>query len=555
MAERLLDDIKSKIDIVDVISDYVHLKKAGQNWKGLCPFHTEKTPSFTVSPSRQRFHCFGCGIGGDVIQFITEYEKYSFKEALDVLAKRAGITIPVRTNRGASSEKNEQLREVIRKASQFYRENIQSSGTASRFLTSRGITAESVELFHLGYAPPGWDNLLSFLRRSGYRDEIMKEAGLVVQGKKGYYDMFRERLIFPIMTANGTVCAFGGKALDDSMPKYINSPETAIFRKSEILYGLHAAREGIRRKGFVMIVEGYMDVIICNQHGYDNAIAPLGTALTSESLKKLKPLTSAVNVVVVFDGDAAGIAAAQRALPLFCQNNLKAKVLLLPENEDPDSYLEKYGNTAFDGLLDTSVSMIDFILRVTKGDETDKVHGAVALISENTDSFMADQMLIELSGKTRISESLIREKFKKLKNRAGKNNPGPASPVRGKISTEEHLLLSVVLAFPEKADQVLSHLELNDLRDKTVASLFHNIAARENKADISEILHKADDKEKKLFDELSMNPGFDFDQVDRIVEDCLGSIEKRKFDERFHRAKKSGDLQQIHSLLRERKKA
>ncbi|UCE79420.1 MAG: DNA primase [Nitrospiraceae bacterium] len=555
MAERLLDDIKSKIDIVDVISDYVHLKKAGQNWKGLCPFHTEKTPSFTVSPSRQRFHCFGCGVGGDVIQFITEHEKYSFKEALDVLAKRAGITIPVRTSNGTASEKNEQLREVIRKASHFYRENIQSSGAASRFFTSRGITDESVQLFLLGYAPPGWGNLLNYLRRSGYRDEIMKEAGLVVQGKKGYYDMFRERLIFPIMTANGTVCAFGGRALDDSMPKYINSPETAIFKKSEILYGLHAAREGIRRQGFVMIVEGYMDVIICNQHGYDNAVAPLGTALTSESLKKLKPLTSAVNVVVVFDGDAAGVAAAQRALPLLCQNNLRAKVLLLPENEDPDSYLEKYGNTAFNALLDTSVSMIDFILRVTAGDETDKVHGAVTLISENTDSFMADQMLIELSGKTRISESLIREKFKKLKNRAGKNKPNLSSPVRGKINREEHLLLSVVLAFPEKADQVLSQLELNDLRDKTVASLFNNIAALENKADISEILHKTDDKEKKLFDELSMNPGFDFNQVDRIVEDCLGSIEKRKFDEQFHHAKKSGDLHRMHSLLRERKKA
>jgi DNA primase len=353
---------------------------------------------------------------------------------------------------------------------------------------------------------------------------------------------------------NGTICAFGGRALDDSMPKYINSPETAIFRKSEILYGLHAAREGIRSKGFVMIVEGYMDVIICHQHGYDNTIAPLGTALTSEPLKKLKPLNNTVSVVVVFDGDSAGISAARRALPLLCQNNLKAKVLILPENEDPDSYLEKYGNTAFNELLEKSVSMIDFILSVTSGDESDKVNGALSLISESSDSFMADQMLIELSGKTRISEVLIREKFKILKDRAGKNKIRHSRPDIVKINREEHFLLSVAISFPEKAEHILSCLDVHEMRDRTVASLFEKIATLENKTHVSKILDNTDADEKKLFDELSMYPGFDFEQVDRIVEDCLGSIEKRKFDEQLHNAKKAGDLERIHSLLMERKK-
>ncbi len=556
MAEQLLDDIKAKTDIVEIISEYVHLKRAGQNWKGLCPFHTEKTPSFTVSPSRQRFHCFGCGVGGDVIQFITEYEKYSFREAMELLAKRAGITIPVRTSRGASSEKNEQLRAVIRKASDFYQKNLQRSATASRFLSSRGITAESVALFQLGYATPGWDGLLSYLRRSGYSNDIMREAGLVVQGKKGHYDMFRERFMFPIMTPHGTICAFGGRALDDSMPKYINSPETAIFRKSEILYGLHAAREGIRRKGFVLIVEGYMDVIICNQYGFDNAIAPLGTALTSDSLKKLRPMTSTVGVVVVFDGDAAGVTAARRALPLFCQNNLRAKVLLLPENEDPDSYLLKYGNAAFNALLDTSISMIDFVLNTTIGDERDKVHSALNLIAENNESFMADQMLIELSGKTRISESLIREQFRKLKDRKGKKHrAGLSRPDWQGKSREEYLLLSVAISFPEKGKHILTRIDRTELRDKTVASLLDKIAAVDNTADVSEILNTADASEKTLFDELAMNPGFDFDQVERIVEDCLRSIEKRKFNEQLHDARISGDLHRLDALLKERKKA
>jgi DNA primase len=308
---RILEEIKSRVDIVNLISRYVGLKKSGQNWKGLCPFHSEKTPSFTVNEAKQIFHCFGCGAGGDVITFLMKYENVSFHEATGILAKDAGIPLPSENAGAKNLQRDEKIRNALFDACNYFEMRLRESETALEYLRERGISEESAGLFRLGYAPAGWQNLLHYLRRAGHGDEVIQAAGLAVKGEKGLYDMFRQRVMFPIMSAGGNILAFGGRALADgkdprngSVPKYINSPETAVFRKSDTLFGLFTAKEAIRRENRVIIVEGYMDVIVCFQYGFRNVVAPLGTSLTSGHVRRLRNFTN--DSVLVFDGDAAG---------------------------------------------------------------------------------------------------------------------------------------------------------------------------------------------------------------------------------------------------------
>jgi len=552
-SDRVLEDIKERIDIVDFISGYVQLKKSGQNWKGVCPFHTEKTPSFMVSQAKQIYHCFGCGAGGDVIGFLVNYERMSFPEALQVLAEKAGIKLPVFGQDKKAIEKGEQIRNALAHAAEFYSRKLGESTSASAYIKRRGITEESIALFRLGYAPAGWSNLLKHLKQAGYSDVVIREAGLAVAGDKGLYDMFRERVIFPIMGTNGNVIAFGGRAMDDSLPKYINSPETPVFKKSETLFGLYTAKEAIRQKDYALIVEGYMDVIICHQYGFKNGVAPLGTSLTSGHLLKLRKLTK--EVVVIFDGDSAGIAAAKRALPLLAQNDFHAKILILPDNEDPDSYLGKHGSESFSILIEKAESVTDFILSASKGQKSQAVREALAVIAEGQDTIEAEQMLIELAGKTRISEATLREEFRKLRS---KKTGAPIKPVQTKAAprnrAEEELLLSAVIAFPEKADAVLLRIDPDEITDAAVSSLFRKIAALQDRTNIAGVLDHASEEDRLLFTRLSVAPGFDPEFVDRNIEDCLMKIEKRKFEERLLHARASNDIQLINTLLLEKKK-
>ncbi|MDH4232446.1 MAG: DNA primase [Nitrospirota bacterium] len=550
--DGLLEDIKSRIDIVDFISDYVQLKKSGQNWKGLCPFHQEKTPSFTVSQSKQIFHCFGCGAGGDVITFLLKHDSLSFHEALTILAQKVGIAIDAFKKDSKSIEKDELVRQGLQEAGRFFASNLKGSKNAEAYIKGRGVSLETIELFQIGFAPSGWSNLLNHMRKKGYSDTVIKDAGLAVSGNKGLYDMFRERIMFPIRSMNGHVIAFGGRAMDSSMPKYINSPETPVFKKSETLYGLHTGKNAIREKGYVLIVEGYMDVIICYQYGFRNVVAPLGTSLTPGHLQKLRKLTS--EAVVVFDGDAAGISAAKRSLPLLCKNNFKARLLSLPEGEDPDSYLRKNGGEAFSALLGKTQSVIEFLFSASRGGRVETVREALTLIAQNADSLAADEMLIELSGKTRISETTVREEFKRMKNRTDAGERKAALPRVSRGDREEYLLLSAVIHFPDKLNYVLSRLDRKDIRDSAVLSLFEKIAAAQDRNNPGDILDGAGEEERVLFTRLSVEPGFDLEHADRNIEDCLRTIEKKKFDKKFRQAELSGDIQLFNALLLEKKK-
>lgn len=551
-ADRLIEEIKSKVDIVDFISDYVQLKKSGQNYKGLCPFHSEKTPSFMVSQTKQIFHCFGCGIGGDVVSFWMKQENLSFSEAIRSIAKKAGIKITdFRFDNDTFSKKREEILKINTEAMRFFIHNLNGSEVARAYLKNRGIDGEYVKQFCIGYATDERDSLFAYLKKMGYSDTLMKNAGLVASAGKGYRDAFRRRIIFPIFNLQNDVVAFGGRVMDNSVPKYINSPETEVFKKGETLFAINLSKDAIRKKGYVIIVEGYLDAIACHQYGFKNAVAPLGTALTARHLQRLKMLTD--KVVLVFDSDEAGISAARRSLAILCGCDFRARVLLLPEGEDPDSFLRKNGGHPFKKMLSGTKSMIEFLLNTSKGDKADNVREAIGMLAGMNDLIIADEMLGELADRSGINEAVLRSELKKMKRKDGLHTVEGLKPERKTVNREEHILLSALIAFPEKAQNVFSRLNIEDLKDETVRALFKKMKILDN-MNINSLLDKADEAEKALVTELSLAPGFDLEHVDRNIEDCLQTLRMRRFEERIRLAKESGNLSLLDSLVKERHK-
>jgi DNA primase len=359
LAQGFVQDLLSRVDVVEVVGRHVELKKAGINHKGLCPFHGEKSPSFIVSPSRQTYHCFGCGVHGDAIRFLTEHHGMGFMDAVRDLAQQVGLTVPERQDSPedrarADAEKSQRatLSEVLAKAGEHYRSALKASPRAVAYLKKRGLTGTVAARFGMGYAPEGWRTLAGVFPR--YDDPLLSECGLViVSGDEGEeqkrYDRFRDRIMFPIRSVRGEVIGFGGRVLDVGEPKYLNSPETPVFHKGQELYGLFEARQGLRAKGYALVVEGYMDVVALAQWGYPNAVATLGTACTAEHMAKLFRFTE--SVIFSFDGDAAGRRAAGRALEaaLPHASDLRSvRFLFLPAEHDPDSFIREQGPEAFE---------------------------------------------------------------------------------------------------------------------------------------------------------------------------------------------------------------
>ena len=368
-----IQELLSRVDIVDVVGRHVELKRGGANLMGLCPFHGEKSPSFSVSPGKQFYYCFGCGASGDAIRFLTEHLGLSFVEAVRDLAQGAGLTVPEEQVSADEQVRRDKLRErrlsmgeLLTKAADFYRGQLRASPRAIDYLKRRGLTGAIAARFGLGYAPPGWRTLAGVFPR--YDDPLLEESGLVrakdaedgatADADRGRYDWFRDRVMFPIRAVGGEVIGFGGRVLDDSKPKYINSPETPLFSKGRELYGLFEARAALREKGYALVVEGYMDVVALAQSGFANAVATLGTACTADHVQKLFRFTDAV--VFAFDGDAAGRRAAGRALEasLPHASDLRSvKFLFLPTEHDPDSFVRELGAPAFEAAVAAAVPL------------------------------------------------------------------------------------------------------------------------------------------------------------------------------------------------------
>jgi DNA primase len=366
--KSFVQELLSRVDIVDVIESCFPLKRAGSNLTACCPFHSEKSPSFTVSPTKQFYHCFGCGAHGSAIGFLMEYSGLTFVEAVKDLADRAGLKVPeVHAPRvdapAAAAAAPDAMLDVLHRAAAFYKAELKKSERAIEYLKARGLTGEIAARFALGYAPAGWQGLASVF--VNYGDRLLADAGLVIQGEEGKrYDRFRDRIMFPIVSQRGQVIGFGGRVLDKSEPKYLNSPETPVFEKGHELYGLFQARQGIRSEGRVIVVEGYMDVVALAQYGVTNAVATLGTATTPWHVQKLLRQTD--EVVFCFDGDAAGRRAAWRALENaleHLQDGKQVRFLFLPPEHDPDSYLRSEGRAAFDALLAQATPLSAFAIK------------------------------------------------------------------------------------------------------------------------------------------------------------------------------------------------
>ncbi|MDW8105033.1 MAG: DNA primase [Armatimonadota bacterium] len=377
-----LDEIRARSDIVEVVSQYVALKRTGKSFKGLCPFHAEKTPSFTVNPELQRWRCFGCGQYGDVFDFVMRVENVPFLEAVRLLAERAGLRFDPRGTAPTQEEEDrrQQLLQVNHFAAQFFREALQRYPLPQRILRQRGVTPETQERFAIGYAPPERTALSRLLKAKKFSLAIAAEAGLVAQGEDGeYYDRFRDRLMFPIWDRQGRVVAFGGRAIGDAQPKYLNSPETPLFRKSRTVYALHLAKERMMAERTALLLEGYMDVVAAHQAGFTHAIATMGTALTEEQIDILSRLVS--RVIVVYDSDNAGTEAAKRAGEMLRQHGLEVRIARLPEGEDPDSLLRRQGAQALQECLNRAEPLTDFLLHeLYRRHDLDTVEGRTQVL-------------------------------------------------------------------------------------------------------------------------------------------------------------------------------
>ncbi|MEX0902772.1 MAG: DNA primase [Pseudohongiellaceae bacterium] len=399
--QAFIDDLLSRSDIVDVIDKRVKLRKTGRNYSALCPFHQEKTPSFSVDPDKQFYYCFGCGAGGNVIGFVMNFDHLDFPESVERLATDHGLEVPREENRATAKRQSENapLLSGLERAGKFYQYQLRqhaSRGQAVDYLKSRGVSGEIARQFMLGFAPPGWDNLLSTLGKTPETTKALFKAGLLIEKDKHpdqhdapananshYYDRFRDRIIFPIRDNRGRVIAFGGRVLGDGKPKYLNSPETPVFHKGRELYGFYEARQAGGKLERVLIVEGYMDVIALAQMGIHNAMATLGTATSADHLKRLFRLVS--EIVFCFDGDDAGRAAAWRALQIalpLMQDGRRLRFLFLPEGEDPDSLVRKIGKEKFVAKLDAAVPLEDFFFeKLFQGLDPRSIEGRARLAS------------------------------------------------------------------------------------------------------------------------------------------------------------------------------
>lgn len=432
-SEDLIEEIRQKNDIVDVISGYVKLQKKGSSYFGLCPFHNEKSPSFSVSRSKQMYYCFGCGAGGNVITFVMEYENFSFVEAVKMLAERAGVDVPEVEYSKEAKEKADlktTLLEINKLAAKYFYAQLKSEQgkLAHNYLTKRGLSEDTITAFGLGYSNKYSDDLYKYLKMKGYGDEILAKAGLIsINEKSGVYDKFWNRVMFPIMDVNNRVIGFGGRVMGDAKPKYLNSPETEVFDKSRNLYGLNRARTS--RKSYFLICEGYMDVIALHQAGFTNAVASLGTALTSGHASLIKRYVN--EVYLTYDSDEAGTKAALRAIPILKEAGITAKIIRMEPYKDPDEFIKNLGQEAFEERINKARNGFMFSLEILERDyDMNSPEGKTAFhnevarrLTEFEEELERDNYIEAVAQKYHISLEKLRKKVGQVAIQTGLAKP------------------------------------------------------------------------------------------------------------------------------------
>jgi len=581
--DEIIETVRLRSDIVEVVSRYVQLKKKGKYFIGSCPFHHDRAPSFTVTPDKQIFYCFGCSTGGDVFKFLMLKENVTFYEAVHMLARQAGIAVP-ETESPARREKErrrEALHQINSLAKDFYCRVLQQrreAAAARRYLAARGLNRDAWDHFEIGFALPEWNSLLGFLDREGYRPDEVVEAGLAVKNEAGrYYDRFRNRVIFPIRDAAARVAGFGGRVLDDSLPKYINTPETLFFSKGRLLYGLHLARPAIREKRFVVVVEGYLDVITAHLHGITNAVATLGTAFTVEQGRLL--MNYSRDVVIAYDADAAGVAATIRGLDILQELGCQVRVLSIPDGKDPDDLIRKHGHRFWEELISKAPSLIEYKLQQATGGGTVKtVAGKLEVMRvvfpnlagmssevEKEEGLKAVARVLSLSWETVAGE------FKRFNKKQGNKWLKPDNFTKTKhniINKEEKPdartraeagLLRLILEEPSLGTAVVGEMGEEPFRHPSYNKIFKycmEVAGRPSYRPV-EILGYLEDEEQAVLSRLLTQeiPGADPVQIMKGYLESLGRCSRQERREmllnEISKAEKSGNKSLYSQLWRE----
>jgi len=583
--DEKLSEIRNTANITDIISERVVLKKAGKDHVGLCPFHSEKTPSFTVSPVKQIYHCFGCGAGGDVFSFLMKHEGIGFSEAVQSLARRYGIQLPER-NMSASQKKAASLRQQLfdlnRRIMSFFTDHLvnRSSGQMARsYLEKRGFNQETVSKFGIGFAPDGWDNLVQFYRKLNISQVLAENTGLIVPRKnQGFYDRFRNRVIFPIFDVTNQIIGFGGRVLDDSKPKYLNSPETIIYNKSRSLYGAHAAKNKARETGSVYIVEGYFDLLALHQHGVTNTVATLGTSLTAEHVSLLRR-GFAQKAYLVFDSDAAGLKAARRSIPLFMNAAMDAAVIVLPKGYDPDSYIFKYGRDAFEKASEKATGMVEFLIESSIKSNGLSMEGKVRVITdlqqlllEIKDNVARSIYIKYLAERLSVNETAILEKIKAgvkrykppmPNNRLANNDDIQSlaendSLIESEMIKVEKQIVSMMLKSPEILPEIKKRKVLDYFSDKRLFEIAQIVLEHpvNGEGDIPGLLNRLESPvHKNLIAALVIkDEPRDLNKCEQLLTQFLNGIERRQSTlvSQIKSAQDSNDEELLFELLRKK---
>jgi DNA primase len=574
--EDKIEEVRRRIDIVSLIGEYVTLKKAGRNYLGLCPFHREKTPSFTVSPEKQMFYCFGCSEGGNGVSFLMKLNHLTFPEAVRHLAGKVGVVIPDRPLSREERERStlgEQIRRVNGLAADYFAKALQSpAGDGGRtYLRNRGIGAEAVSTFRLGFAPEGWQNLLDFLDKKGVPPKLVEQAGLAIpragKGERGHYDRFRGRLMIPIEDVDGHVIAFGGRVIGAGEPKYMNSPESPVYTKGNNLYGLSRTREAIRQAGFSLMVEGYFDLIALWSAGIQNVVATLGTALTRAQVDLLRRY--APRVAAVFDPDEAGRKALARSLELFLAGNVHAKAVILPDGHDPDDFVRTQGREKMEELVARALPMVDYYIDEILGgsgtleEDRDKLREAVAFLCRIGDDVERSLFIKKVAETLNVDEGVLRVEIQRT--RAHSPAQVPAEQMRRKALTEydsvEMSLVQMMLEYPNKISVVAESGVLDCFRTGELKSLGEELLAAglEGGAtkDASVFVGSLSDGplRNKLLAFLVRESPYHEELIDRLIADAVRQLRERANKERgkiltrkINEAKKAGN-QELHDRL------
>ncbi|MFH1684211.1 MAG: DNA primase [Candidatus Margulisiibacteriota bacterium] len=568
---EIIEDIRNKTDIVKIVSEYVQLKKRGKNYLGLCPFHSEKDASFTVSPDKQIFHCFGCNEGGNAFAFLMKIENIGFIEAVAELGDKLGVTVPRPSRSGPDKDAKEKFYQVMLLTAEYFQSNL--SDDARAYLAKRKISQKTIEQFRLGFALPGWDNLFKHLVARGADPKLIEQTGLILsrEGSSGYYDRFRNRLIFPIMDQRNRVIGFGGRSLADEEPKYLNSPDTYIYRKGETLFGLNLAKESIKKSKTAVLVEGNFDLITPFQAGITNIVASMGTALTAYQCKLLTRYCD--TIILAFDADSAGGIAAERSIEPLRNQGLKVKVAKLTGGKDPDEIINKQGQEAFQKCLDSALPYLEFkIERVLARHNLAEIESrskalkeVSKVLSQEQDDYIRKEYAKLIAPKLKTDVDTILAGIKSNQHygegqktrRLNRTTEKPASKI---VEAEKHLIAIAAQSIPA-LNFIKERLNIDDFHQPettAIAALLFGAEFKEGSDPAHFLLDNLPDESAKKHLSRVLVEGhlIDGDRFEEILGDCINVLKNERIRHKIeelklgiNEAEKAGETQKATELL------